>query len=86
MSYPPQLTAHSHEAMAEWRRRPERGSLAALRTMAFLSLRLGRPLSRAFLYLIGAYFFLFAPRERLAMRDYLRRALGRARPTAFVRS
>jgi predicted LPLAT superfamily acyltransferase len=45
--------------------------------MAFLSLRLGRPLSRAFLYLIGAYFFLFAPRERLAMRDYLRRALGR---------
>jgi len=77
VSYPPQLTAHSHEAMAEWRRRPERGSLAALRTMAFLSLRLGRPLSRAFLYLIGAYFFLFAPRERLAMRDYLRRALGR---------
>ena len=77
MNYPPQLTAHSPEAVAEWRRRPERGSLAALRTMAFLSLRLGRPLSRGFLYLIAGYFFLFAPRERRAMRDYLRRALGR---------
>jgi predicted LPLAT superfamily acyltransferase len=77
MSYPPQLTAHNHEAVAEWRRRPERGSLAALRVMAFLSLRLGRQLSRLFLYLIAGYFFLFAPKGRRAMRDYLRRALGR---------
>jgi len=77
VSYPPQLTAHNHEAVAEWRRRPERGSLAALRVMAFLSLRLGRPVSRLFLYLIAGYFFVFAPKGRRAMRDYLRRALGR---------
>lgn len=77
MSYPPHLTAHGPEVVAEWRRRPERGSLLALRAMAFLSLRLGRPLSRLFLYAIASYFFLFAPRERRVMRAYLRRALGR---------
>ena len=71
------LTAHDSEAVAEWRRRPERGSPVALRLMAFLSLRLGRRLGRGFLYLIAAYFFLFAPKERRYMRDYLRRALGR---------
>jgi predicted LPLAT superfamily acyltransferase len=71
------LTAHDHSAVAEWRRRPERGSALALRTMAFLSLRLGRPIGRLFLHLIGAYFFLFAPKARRCMRDYLRRALGR---------
>jgi predicted LPLAT superfamily acyltransferase len=73
----PPLTAHSHEAASEWRRRPERGSRWALRTMAWLSMRLGRRRGRAFLYLIAGYFFLFAPRERRSMRDYLRRALGR---------
>jgi predicted LPLAT superfamily acyltransferase len=73
----PPLTAHSHEAAPEWRRRPERGSPWALRTMAWLSMRLGRRRGRAFLYLIAAYFFLFAPRARRSMRDYLRRALGR---------
>jgi predicted LPLAT superfamily acyltransferase len=74
---PPPLTARSHDAVAEWRRRPERGSPLALRTMAWLSMRLGRRRGRAFLYLIAAYFFLFAPRARRSMRDYLRRALGR---------
>jgi predicted LPLAT superfamily acyltransferase len=73
----PHLTAHDHTAVAEWRRRPERGSPLALRTMAFLSLRLGRRLGRLFLYLIAGYFFLFAPKERRCMREYLRRALGR---------
>jgi predicted LPLAT superfamily acyltransferase len=73
----PQLAAHSNRAMAEWRRRPERGSRIALRIMAFLSLRLGRSLGRLFLYLIAGYFFLFAPKARQWMRDYLRRALGR---------
>ena len=74
--------------MAEWRQRPERGSLIALRIMAFLSMRLGRPLGRLFLYLIAGYFFLFAPKARRCMRDYLRRALGREPrgPIAFARS
>ena len=78
MSNPsPQLAAHNNDAVPEWRRRPERGSRIALRIMAFLSMRLGRRLGRLFLYLIAGYFFVFAPKARLCMRDYLRRALGR---------
>jgi predicted LPLAT superfamily acyltransferase len=63
--------------MAEWRRRPERGSQIALHIMAYLSVRLGRPAGRALLYLIAGYYFVFAPKARRCMRDYLRRALGR---------
>jgi predicted LPLAT superfamily acyltransferase len=62
---------------SEWRRRPERGSSALLRVMAWLSLRCGRGIGHPMLHLIAAYFFLFAPRARRHMRDYLRRALGR---------
>lgn len=62
---------------AEWIGNRERGSPALLRLMAFLSMRLGRKLSRIPLYWIAAYFFLFAPRARRASRRYLRRALGR---------
>ncbi|MBR0567185.1 acyl-CoA synthetase [Azoarcus sp. L1K30] len=45
--------------------------------MTWLSLRLGRPSGRALLHLIAAYFFLFAPSARRAMRAYLPRALDR---------
>src|SRR6202166_4728520 len=45
--------------------------------MAFLSMRLGRKLSRIPLFGIATYFFLFAPRARRHSRRYLRRALGR---------
>jgi predicted LPLAT superfamily acyltransferase len=62
---------------AEWIGSRERGSAALLRVMAFLSMRLGRKLSRIPLYWIAAYFFLFAPRARRESRRYLRRALGR---------
>jgi hypothetical protein len=62
---------------SEWRRRPERGSSILLRVMAWLSLRCGRGIGHPILHLIAAYFFLFAPRARRHMRDYLRRALGR---------
>jgi predicted LPLAT superfamily acyltransferase len=62
---------------AEWIGNRERGSLALLRFMAFLSMRLGRKLSRLPLYWIAAYFFLFAPRARRESRRYLRRALRR---------
>jgi predicted LPLAT superfamily acyltransferase len=62
---------------AEWVRRRERGSSALLRLMAFLSLRLGRRLSRSVLYGIALYFFLFAPAARRHSRRYLRLALGR---------
>jgi predicted LPLAT superfamily acyltransferase len=66
---------------AEWVKHRERGSIALLKIMAFLSLRLGRRASRTVLYGIAAYFFLFAPSARRHSRRYLRLALGRA-PTA----
>ena len=66
---------------ADWIRHRERGSTALLRLMAFVSLRLGRTLSRVPLYGIAIYFFLFAPSARRHSRRYLRLALGR-RPTA----
>jgi hypothetical protein len=63
--------------VADWRRRPERGSRLALQLMARISMRIGRPAGRVLLYAIAAYFFVFAPSARRCMRDYLRRALGR---------
>lgn len=62
---------------AEWIGNRERGSPLLLRIMAFLSMRLGRRLSRIPLLGIAAYFFLFAPRARRQSRSYLARALGR---------
>ncbi|MGH8291194.1 MAG: acyl-CoA synthetase [Steroidobacteraceae bacterium] len=66
---------------AEWATRRERGSAGLLRLMVVFSLRLGRRAARVALYVIAAYFFLFAPRARRASKAYLRRALGRP-PTA----
>lgn len=65
------------EGAAPWRRSPERGSRTLLRVMAYLSLRLGRPAGRVLLYASAAYYFLFAPKARVCMRDYLRRVLAR---------
>ncbi len=66
---------------ADWARHRERGSIALLRFMAFVSLRLGRTLSRIPLYGIAIYFFLFAPGARRHSRRFLRLALGH-RPRA----
>ncbi|MDD4880746.1 MAG: acyl-CoA synthetase [Gallionellaceae bacterium] len=62
---------------AEWRKQPERGSQALLRVMTWLSLTLGRPVSRVILFGISLYFLLFAPAAGKASRAYLQRALGR---------
>ena len=62
---------------ADWIRHRERGSMALLRVMAFVSLRLGRSLSRIPLHGIAIYFFLFAPTARRHSRRYLRLALAR---------
>ena len=62
---------------ADWIKNRERGSIALLRIMAFVSLHLGRTLSRIPLYGIAIYFFLFAPSARRHSRRYLRLALGR---------
>ena len=69
--------AHARAKAAEWRTRPERGSKTLLRIMAGASRLLGRSTSRIFVYLIAAYFFLFAPTARRHARTYLRRALNR---------
>ena len=69
---------------AEWLTHRERGSMFMLRLMTFISLRMGRPVGRFFLYLIAAYFFAFAPTAARHARAYLRKALGRE-PTALDR-
>jgi predicted LPLAT superfamily acyltransferase len=61
---------------ADWARHRERGSIALLRVMAFLSLRLGRTLSRIPLHGIAIYFFLFAPSARRHSLRFLRLAIG----------
>jgi len=63
--------------VAEWTARQERGSVAVLRLMAFLSMHLGRRATRLPLYGIALYFFIFAPAARRHARRYLRLALGR---------
>jgi len=47
-----------------------------LRIMTWISLHLGRRVSRVLLHLIASYFLLFSPASRDASRDYLSRALG----------
>ncbi|MDR1994751.1 acyl-CoA synthetase [Azonexus sp.] len=65
------------QATSSWAERPERSNVLILRVMVWLSLHLGRTLSRVVLYGIAVYFFLFAPTARRASRAYLTRALGR---------
>jgi predicted LPLAT superfamily acyltransferase len=65
------------QTAAEWVTHRERGSKTLLRLMTFLSLRMGRPIGRFFVYLIVAYFFAFAPTAGRHARAYLRRVLGR---------
>jgi predicted LPLAT superfamily acyltransferase len=64
-------------APADWAQRDERGSPVALTLMRWLSLGLGRTVSRLMLPFIALYFFIAAPAARRASRSYLGRALGR---------
>ena len=66
------------EQQAEWTTRPERSNMLMLRVMSWISLTLGRSLSRGVLVGISLYFLLFSPRARAASRSYLQRALGQA--------
>lgn len=75
MSAAPQDTAA--DPTPAWLQRKERGSLLLLRLMTWLSLTLGRRLTRPIVYGIALYFLLAVPAARRASRDYLRRALGR---------
>ena len=77
MSATPRHTAIPPAPGADWTQRPERSSLAWLRIMTWISLRLGRPAARALVRLIAAYFLMFAPAARRASSAYLTRVLGR---------
>jgi predicted LPLAT superfamily acyltransferase len=60
-----------------WHARRERGSLLALRFMAWVATTLGRPVARLLLHPITLYFLLFAAAPRRHSARYLARALGR---------
>lgn len=63
---------------ANWLEQRERGTLAALRLISWLTLKLGYGLGRALLYPICAYFMLLSPGARSASRAFLSRVQGRA--------
>ncbi len=58
-----------------WTNNPARGNMFMLRFITWCSMKLGRRATRSVLYLIAAYFLLFAPKSRRASRAYLERAL-----------
>lgn len=58
-------------------KRPEGGGQAALRLIRAIAMFFGRPVARALLYPVAAYFVLRRRPERLASRRFLSRALGR---------
>lgn len=60
-----------------WTQRKERSNLPLMRLMTWLSLRLGRRLSRIVLTPASLYFMLASPAACKASRAYLSRALGR---------
>jgi predicted LPLAT superfamily acyltransferase len=61
-----------------WTGQKERGSVGALRLMAWIVTRLGYGFGYLLLWPIAGYFFVSSPRQRRAMRHFQRRALGRA--------
>ncbi len=67
-----------------WQTHRERGNVFVLRLMAWIGLRLGRPVARAILYPVCAYFVLFSRGARAASRGYLAAALGRPPTLADV--
>ncbi len=73
-----------NQRQSEWLGTRERGSALLLRSMVFISLHVGRTLSRGLLYGVAVYFFLFASGARRHSRRYLRLALGRS-PSAADR-
>jgi len=60
-----------------WITQRERSTGFWLRTIVWIALRLGRPVARALLYPITAYFLIFADRSRQASAAYLTRIFGR---------
>lgn len=65
-----------------WQSQSERSNPLALTTIRWIALKLGREPARVLLYPITLYFLLFAPQQRRASLNYLRRVL-REKPTWF---
>jgi predicted LPLAT superfamily acyltransferase len=61
-----------------WLEQRERGTLGALRLIAWITQGLGYRVGRALLYPISLYFVMFSTKARAASRDFLTRALERA--------
>ncbi|HTD06379.1 acyl-CoA synthetase [Undibacterium sp.] len=61
-----------------WLDQSERGSLLAMKILAWVTLKFGRAFGRIFLYPICLYFILFSLEARRSSVDYLRRVLPRA--------
>ncbi|MDG4867768.1 acyl-CoA synthetase [Guyparkeria sp. 1SP6A2] len=75
----------SHETR-HWQAHQERGHQWLMRLMVFLSLRLGRRITRPLLLPISLYFLLLVPRARRSSRSFLGRVHGRpARMTEVFR-
>ena len=75
---PPAGAPMAGAAAAAAAHRSERGSLLALRLIAWIALTLGRPVARLLLHPITLYFMLAAPEPRRHSARYLRRVLGHA--------
>ncbi|MGH8474333.1 MAG: acyl-CoA synthetase [Methylococcales bacterium] len=60
-----------------WKSQHERSTPFALKSIRWIALHLGRPTARGLLYPITLYFLLFAPAQRKASRNYLKRVLNR---------
>jgi predicted LPLAT superfamily acyltransferase len=60
-----------------WLEQRERGSLAAMRLITWITITMGYRVGRALLYPICLYFMIFSLRARRASQDYLSRVLGR---------
>ena len=60
-----------------WLAQRERGTLVAMRLIAWITQRIGYGAGRALLHPICLYFIVFSRDARRASRDYLRRVLGR---------
>lgn len=71
------MTSSRSAKRPEWMRQKERGSLTLLRFMTWLSLTLGRRLTRPVVALIALYFLITAGEARRASASYLARCLDR---------
>lgn len=60
-----------------WLAQRERGTLGAMRLIAWITRHVGYGAGRALLHPICLYFMIFSTKARHASRDYLRRVLGR---------